>query len=62
LKLRTVANRVGANYGVVLHLSTLRGSFSLTLSYGSPSMDRGVVAGTAKLLRERAGVVDLPDP
>lgn len=59
---RTVVNRIGANYGMVLHLSTFRGSFGLTLSYGSPSMDRAVVAGTAKLLRERAGVIDLPDP
>ncbi|MFI1182076.1 hypothetical protein ACH4UT_21345 [Streptomyces sp. NPDC020799] len=63
---RTVVNRTGANYGVVLHLSTFRGAFGLALSYGTPSVDRAVVEGTAKLLRERvalaAGAAPGEDP
>ncbi|MEV4926801.1 hypothetical protein [Streptomyces roseoverticillatus] len=50
---RTVVNRTGANYGLVLHLSTFRGAFGLALSYGTPSVDPAVAEGTAKLLRER---------
>ncbi|MFG2996890.1 hypothetical protein [Streptomyces sp. NPDC048340] len=51
---RTVVNRTAANYAVVLHLSTLRGTFGLSLAYGAPSVDRAVVLRTAELLRARA--------
>ncbi|MFD9335338.1 hypothetical protein ACFWBF_13155 [Streptomyces sp. NPDC060028] len=51
---RTVVNRTAANYAVVLHLSTLRGAFGLSLAYGVPSVDRAVVLRTAELLRARA--------
>ncbi len=53
---RTVVSRTGANYALVLHLSTFRGTFGLALSYGTPSVDRAVVDGTAKLLRERVAL------
>ncbi|WKU46050.1 hypothetical protein Q3V23_19385 [Streptomyces sp. VNUA116] len=63
---RTVVNRTGANYGLVLHLSTFRGAFGLALSYGTPSVDPSVAEGTAKLLRERlalaAGAASGEDP
>ncbi|MFH8787518.1 hypothetical protein [Streptomyces roseoverticillatus] len=63
---RTVVNRTGANYALVLHLSTFRGAFGLALSYGTPSVDPSVAEGTAKLLRERialaAGAASGEDP
>ncbi|MFF9485500.1 hypothetical protein [Streptomyces sp. NPDC014676] len=51
---RTVVNRTGANYGVVLHLGTLGGVFTTALAFGTPSTDPDVVRGVAKALRDRA--------
>ncbi|MFD9358919.1 hypothetical protein [Streptomyces sp. NPDC060031] len=59
---RTVVNRTAANYAVVLHLSTFRSVFGLTLAYGAPSVDRGVVLRTADLLRARARDPRRPGP
>ena len=55
---RTVVNRTGANYGIVLHLSTLNDSFGLTLAYGTPSMDRNTVHHAAALLGSRSRARD----
>lgn len=55
---RTVVNRTGANYGIVLHLSTLNDSFGLTLAYGTPSMDRNIVHHVAALIGSRARARD----
>ncbi|WP_151483750.1 phthiocerol/phthiodiolone dimycocerosyl transferase family protein [Streptomyces albicerus] len=51
---RTVVNRTGANYGVVLHLGTLGGVFATALAFGTPSTDRDTVRGVAKALHDRA--------
>ncbi|MBT2406187.1 MULTISPECIES: hypothetical protein [unclassified Streptomyces] len=59
---RTVVNRIAANYAVVLHLSTFRGAFGLSLAYGAPSVDREVVLRTAELLRARALAPHRPGP
>lgn len=40
---RTVVNRAGANYGIVLHLSTLHDQFTITLTYPTPSMPHEIV-------------------
>lgn len=50
---RTVVNRVGANYGVVLHLGTLGGAFATALAFGTPSTDPDTVRAVAKALRDR---------
>ncbi|MFF4728304.1 hypothetical protein ACFY3M_23655 [Streptomyces mirabilis] len=50
---RTVVNRVGANYGVVLHLGTLGGAFTTALAFGTPSTDPDTVRAVAKALRDR---------
>ncbi|MGW4140105.1 hypothetical protein ACWELV_25380 [Streptomyces mirabilis] len=50
---RTVVNRVGANYGVVLHLGTLGGAFTTALAFGTPSTDPAAVRAVAKALRDR---------
>lgn len=40
---RTIVNRRAANYAVVLHAGSLDGQFDLTLSYGSPCIERAFV-------------------
>ncbi|MET9031857.1 hypothetical protein [Streptomyces mirabilis] len=50
---RTVVNRVGANYGVVLHLGTLGGAFTTALAFGTPNTDPATVRAVAKALRDR---------
>jgi hypothetical protein len=50
---RTVVNRVGANYGVVLHLGTLGGAFTTALAFGTPSTAPDTVRAMAKALRDR---------
>lgn len=50
---RTVVNRVGANYGVVLHLSMVGGAFTASLAYGSPCMSPSIAEATvAEILRD----------
>lgn len=51
---RTVVNRVGANYGVVLHLGTLGGAFTTALAFGTPSADPDTVRAVAKALHGHA--------
>ncbi|MET7891126.1 phthiocerol/phthiodiolone dimycocerosyl transferase family protein [Streptomyces mirabilis] len=51
---RTVVNRAGANYAVVLHLGTLGGAFTTALAFGTPSTDPDTVRAVAKALRDRA--------
>ncbi|MER5429006.1 hypothetical protein [Streptomyces sp. NPDC002588] len=51
---RTVVNRTGANYGVVLHLGSLGGTFRTALAFGAPSTDRATVRAVAKALHDRA--------
>ncbi|MDT6982793.1 hypothetical protein ACFSUJ_26330 [Streptomyces lusitanus] len=51
---RTVVNRTGANYGVVLHLGTLGGEFRTALAFGTPSTDPDMVRSVAKALHDRA--------
>ncbi|MFC7829742.1 hypothetical protein [Streptomyces sp. NPDC057375] len=50
---RTVVNRTGANYGVVLHLGTLDGTFAAALAFGAPATDRALVRAVAKGLHDR---------
>jgi hypothetical protein len=50
---RTVVNRTGANYGMVLHLGSLGGTFRTALAFGAPSTDRATVQGVAKALHDR---------
>ncbi|MFD4539103.1 hypothetical protein [Streptomyces bauhiniae] len=51
---RTIVNRTGANYGLVLHLGTLDGTFSPALSFGTPAVDRSLALDVAKGLHDRA--------
>ncbi|MGW2211211.1 hypothetical protein [Streptomyces sp. NPDC001781] len=51
---RTIVNRTGANYGLVLHLGTLDGTFSPVLAFGTPASDRSLVLDVAKGLHDRA--------
>jgi hypothetical protein len=51
---RTVVNRTGANYGVVLHLGTLGGTFGPALAFGTPAVDPALVRAVAKGLHDRA--------
>ncbi|WP_327323429.1 hypothetical protein OG735_13575 [Streptomyces sp. NBC_01210] len=51
---RTVVNRTGANYGVVLHLAMFKGAFAMALAFGTPCMDRSTVEKVAQGLHERA--------
>ncbi|MEU2397799.1 hypothetical protein ACPCC5_06900 [Streptomyces pseudogriseolus] len=51
---RTVVNRTGANYGVVLHLGTLGGEFRTALAFGTSSTDPDMVRSVAKALHDRA--------
>jgi hypothetical protein len=51
---RTVVNRRGANYGLVLHLGSLGGTFRAALAFGTPSTDPAMVREVAKALHDRA--------
>ncbi|MEN8655781.1 hypothetical protein ABCR94_35710 [Streptomyces sp. 21So2-11] len=51
---RTVVNRTGANYALVLHLAMFKGAFGMQLAFGTPSMDRSTVENVAKGLHDRA--------
>ncbi|MGW4227075.1 phthiocerol/phthiodiolone dimycocerosyl transferase family protein [Streptomyces bauhiniae] len=51
---RTIVNRTGANYGLVLHLGTLDGTFSPALAFGTPAVDRSSALDVAKGLHDRA--------
>ncbi|MET7674648.1 hypothetical protein [Streptomyces seoulensis] len=51
---RTIVNRTGANYGLVLHLGTLDGTFSPALAFGTPVVDRSPALDVAKGLHDRA--------
>ncbi|WP_158707475.1 phthiocerol/phthiodiolone dimycocerosyl transferase family protein [Streptomyces sp. NRRL F-2799] len=51
---RTIVNRTGANYGLVLHLGTLDGTFSPALAFGTPAVDRALALDVAKGLHDRA--------
>jgi hypothetical protein len=53
---RTVVNRTGGNYSVVLHLAMFKGAFGMQLAFGSPGTDRGTVQHVAKGLRDRTVV------
>lgn len=50
---RTVVNRTGANYGLVLHLGTLGGRFGAALAFGVPSTDPATARAVAKSLHDR---------
>lgn len=41
---KTVVNRIGANYGVVLHLLSFNNQFSATFSYSKPTMRDSVIS------------------
>ncbi|MFF7965050.1 hypothetical protein ACFZC3_06740 [Streptomyces sp. NPDC007903] len=51
---RTIVNRTGANYGLVLHLGTLDGTFGPALAFGTPAVDRALALDVAKGLHDRA--------
>ncbi|MFF9378242.1 hypothetical protein ACF1BB_27430 [Streptomyces griseoluteus] len=51
---RTIVNRTGANYGLVLHLGTLDGTFGPALAFGTPAVDRSLALDVAKGLHDRA--------
>ncbi|MEU9921480.1 hypothetical protein AB0H51_09295 [Streptomyces griseoluteus] len=51
---RTIVNRTGANYALVLHLGTLDGTFSPALAFGTPAVDRSLALDVAKGLHDRA--------
>ncbi|GHF08404.1 phthiocerol/phthiodiolone dimycocerosyl transferase family protein [Streptomyces griseoluteus] len=51
---RTIVNRTGANYGLVLHLGTLDGTFSPALAFGTPAVERSLALDVAKGLHDRA--------
>ncbi|ORT54264.1 hypothetical protein BKD26_35690 [Streptomyces sp. CB03238] len=51
---RTVVNRTGANYAMVLHVATYGGVLGLDLAYGTPSTDPATVRAVAKGLHDRA--------
>ncbi|MGA5711035.1 phthiocerol/phthiodiolone dimycocerosyl transferase family protein [Streptomyces cellulosae] len=51
---RTIVNRTGANYGLVLHLGTLDGTFGTVLAFGTPAVDRSLALDVAKGLHDRA--------
>lgn len=51
---RTIVNRTGANYGLVLHLGTLDGTFGPVLAFGTPAVDRSLAPAVAKGLHDRA--------
>lgn len=53
---RTVVNRTGGNYGVVLHLAMFKEAFGMQLAFGSPGTDRATVQDVAKGLHDRAVV------
>ncbi|MFJ9641561.1 hypothetical protein [Streptomyces sp. NPDC101206] len=50
---RTVVNRTGANYALVLHAATFAGGLSLALAHGAPATDPATARAVARALHER---------
>ncbi|MEU6210225.1 hypothetical protein ABZ891_09980 [Streptomyces sp. NPDC047023] len=50
---RTVVNRTGGNYGLVLHAATFAGALSLALAHGVPATRPATVRAVARELRAR---------
>ncbi|MGA5194091.1 phthiocerol/phthiodiolone dimycocerosyl transferase family protein [Streptomyces exfoliatus] len=50
---RTVVNRTGGNYGLVLHASTFAGALSLALAHGTPATDSATARAVARDLHAR---------
>ncbi|MFJ6721716.1 hypothetical protein [Streptomyces sp. NPDC091259] len=59
---RTVVNRTGANYGLVLHVATFAGSMSLSVAYGVPATDPAVASAVAAALYDRVLRPTAEDP
>ncbi|CAL9395030.1 hypothetical protein SUDANB6_01341 [Streptomyces sp. enrichment culture] len=59
---RTVVNRTGANYGLVLHLGTLDGTFAAAVAFGAPAGDRAPARAVAERLHDRVVHPDAPGP
>lgn len=50
---RTVVNRTGGNYGLVLHAATFAGALSLALAHGVPATGRATARAVSRELRAR---------
>ncbi|KIX67493.1 hypothetical protein SF23_20260, partial [Streptomyces sp. MBRL 10] len=50
---RTVVNRTGGNYALVLHAATFAGALSLALAHGVPATRPATVRAVARELRAR---------